>query len=335
MANYRVTVSIRDEGTRLDRWLTLQWPEHSRAFWQRQILHGAVLVNGRQEKAGYAVKAGQVITVQMNVEQPQGQEPRWGEPSPAWPAWVLYHDDEIIVCNKPRGMVVHPAAGHWHDSLVHHLLPWLGGTPDPDELRPGIVHRLDRDTSGLLVVARREEAKVFLSGAIQAREVTRRYVALVRGHLEPAHGVIEAPIGRDPRHRLKMAVVYNGRPARTHYETLAIWPGVSLLGCALETGRTHQIRVHLAAMGHPVLGDPLYGGRAPLFTHGQMLHAGFLSFNHPRDGRRCRFVAPVPDDWVSLHALGTAQVTHPWVYGAEADVKTDHWLSDLGVLLKP
>ncbi|MCY0880145.1 MAG: RluA family pseudouridine synthase [Firmicutes bacterium] len=329
MEKFRVVVTAEEEGQRLDRWLTSRWPDHSRAFWQRQILDGQVLVNGRREKAGYLIKAGQEITVQCQA-RPQAQGVPDEDATRPWPKWVVFHDDAIIVVNKPRGLVVHPAAGHWDDSLVHQLRPWLSPS-DAEDMRPGIVHRLDRDTSGLLVVARQETAKMRLSRAIQDRLVTRRYVAVVRGHLDPLRGTIDAPVGRDPRQRIKMAVVQNGRPARTHYETLAIWPGASLIGCTLETGRTHQIRVHLNAMGHPVLGDALYGGRHPAFTHGQMLHAGFLSFVHPETGSRCRFVAAAPEDWQSLKTLGTATIIAPWVYGEEAQVRTDQWLSFLGV----
>lgn len=305
------------------------WPDHSRSFWQRQIDAGQVLVNGKAGKAGHLVKGGQMVTVRWEATEPPQLDLANG-PS-HWPDWVVYHDAAVIVVNKPRRLVVHPSAGHWDDSVVQQLGFWLS---DRDGgMRPGVVHRLDRDTSGLMVIARTPKAREILASAIFARDVVRQYVAVVRGMLTPLNGVIDAPIGRDWNHRLKMAVTQDGRPARTHYRTLAHWPGFSLVQCGLETGRTHQIRVHLAWLGHPVLGDVLYGGRHPMFTQGQLLHAGRLVFYHPVRDELMEFVAPVPEDWRALTHLGTASVREPEVYAGTAEPLTHQWLSSLGVFV--
>ncbi len=312
---------------RLDKLVARVWPDHSRSFWHRHIAAGRVRVNGRAEKGGYLVKAGQIVSCAFELEAP----PVLSAPDPdgaVLPEWVVYCDADLLVINKPRSLVVHPSAGHWTDSVVHRLLPWL---PQADgEVRPGVVHRLDRDTSGLMVLARNARARERLSTAIQERTVTRQYVAVVRGTLHPETGTIEAPIGRDPANRLKMAVVQDGREARTHYRMAARWAGASLLVCTLDTGRTHQIRVHVAALGHPVLGDLTYGGRHAAFTSGQLLHAGRLSFSHPITGEALVFESAPPDDWMRLTELGTPRVTSPRLYDETTGPDTAQWLSDRG-----
>lgn len=328
MARHPIKVEEEGAGERLDRFLAQRWADRSRSYWQRQIERGQVRVNGRAEKAGYILKAGQVVEADLeDAEEPTLVAPQ-GEPR-ALPPWVCYMDAAIVVIDKPRHLVVHPSAGHWHDSVVHQLLPWL--PYEAGEWRPGVVHRLDKDTSGLMVLARSRVARERLSAAIQARAVTRQYVAVVRGHFHPPDGLIEAPLGRDPVHRLKMAVVYGGREARTHYRTLARWAGASLVECTLDTGRTHQIRVHAASLGHPVIGDPLYGGRLEGFMEGQLLHAGRLAFHHPITGEPMAFVAPPPEDWRGLSALGRAEVLASWVYQPGVDPGTTQWLSELGI----
>ncbi len=312
---------------RLDKLVARVWTDHSRSFWHRQITAGRVRVNGRAEKGGYLVRAGQIVSCAFEPEAPL----ILSAPDPGaavLPDWVVYCDADLLVINKPRQLVVHPSAGHWTDSVVHRLLPWL---PQADgEVRPGVVHRLDRDTSGLMVLARNARARERLSRAIQERTVTRQYVAVVRGTLRPEMGTIDAPIGRDPANRLKMAVVQDGREARTHYRTAARWDGASLLVCTLDTGRTHQIRVHAAALGHPVLGDTSYGGRHAAFAAGQMLHAGRLSFFHPASGEAMVFESAPPEDWKQLTELGTPEVASPWLYDSTAGPDTAHWLSERG-----
>lgn len=230
---------------------------------------------------------------------------------------VVHVDDEIIVIDKPPGLVVHPGPGHRGSTLVHGLLARFPDLDPSDGVvvgepsRPGLVHRLDRGTSGLLVVARTPHAYESLVGQLQTHSVQRIYTALVRGHPEHPHGVIDAPIGRSRRDPLRMAVVADGRPSRTHFDVEHLFlndrrerpTAVALLTCGLETGRTHQIRVHLASIGHPVVGDPLYGGpdRRPHMTR-PFLHARRLSFLHPGTGERVTYDAPVPDDLTAVLA---------------------------------
>lgn len=323
-------VSSDWQGQRLDRFVADMWPERSRSFWQRAIARGQVRLDGKPARAGVALKAGQRVEVENSEDSTLRALPESQEFSTRdWPSWVVYHDPEVLVVNKPRGLVVHPSRGHWDDSVVLRLLPWL--PTEEGEFRPGVVHRLDRDTTGLMILARTAQAKALLSQAIQEREVIRDYVAFVRGHIKPPWGAIDAPLGRNPNNRLKMAVVFGGRPARTHYRTVATWPSASLVQFRLETGRTHQIRVHCASMGHPVLGDTLYGGRHPLLKLGQMLHAGHLRFVHPTNHRLMEFVEGPPEDWVDLSVLGEPEIIEPTLYPDKTEPTTRTWLNQLGV----
>lgn len=287
-------------GERVDRAVALLtgW---SRADVQTLVAGGQVLVDGQRPLKSHRLNAGAVVEL---LAEPESETPLVAEPVPVD---VRYADDDIIVVNKAAGVVVHPGAGHPHGTLVHGLLarfPELARVGDPR--RPGIVHRLDRDTSGLLVVARTPAAYDRLVDALAHHDVERRYVALVRGIPDAPRAVIDAPIGRSPRRRTQMAVRAEGRDARTSYEVIGYGPDVALVACRLETGRTHQIRVHLAAIGHPVVGDAVYGGGAPAAPATRpFLHAHALTLDHPATGERCSFEAELPEDLTAaLEALG-------------------------------
>ncbi len=308
---------VAPEGARrLDRFLAAALADHgvSRTLVQRAIQTGAVLVNGQPATAAQSVDAGAVVTIAA-LPQVEGAVLR----PEAIPLDVVYEDDELVVINKPRGLVVHPATGNPSGTLVNGLLHRYGQLEDPGlassdaDLRPGIVHRLDKDTTGLMVVARTARAGMGLRRQIAAREVKRTYLAVVRGH-PAARFTVDAAIGRTPNH-LSMTVTPKGRTARTHAALRTAFPGqppYSLLECNLETGRTHQIRVHLAFAGFPVACDPLYGSQAMdraagLDVPGQLLHAFALAFRHPVDGRDLSFEQPVPDDFAAVVSFLSAR----------------------------
>lgn len=296
-------------GERLDKWLAGQLPERSRSEIQRWIEAGLVTRAGRLLKASYRVASDDEIVVEV-----PGPEDYEVEPEPL-PLDVLYEDDDLLVINKAAGMVVHPAAGNWHGTLVNAVLfhrPGLEGVGGVSG-RPGIVHRLDRDTSGLILVAKNDRALRELQAQFRARTVHKSYLALVYGQLTPPQGEINAPIGRDVRDRKRMAVVSlsrtegvqgGGRPAVTRYETLNVFKSSAtaerlvLVACHPLTGRTHQIRVHLAHVKHPIVGDEVYGSRRKsLFPcPRQFLHAQRIVFRLPRTGHEVAFTAPLPDD---------------------------------------
>lgn len=260
------------------------------------IAEGRVLVNGRRERASYKARDGEQITVQIPEQRGRAVE---GEDIPLD---VVFEDDDVLVVNKAAGMVVHPAPGNWSGTLVN-ALKGRGGqlSEGAEEGREGIVHRLDKETSGLLLVAKTDRAHRQLGAALQARQITRRYAALSWGHLSEDRVTIEKPIARDPRDRKRMAVVSTGRPARTDLTRLARFDSADLLRAHLFTGRTHQIRVHLASIGHPVVGDDTYGGgggrklvNLPPRRH--FLHAAWLVFRHPVSGETVDLRAPLPED---------------------------------------
>lgn len=281
-------------GERLDRYVSDHLPDLSRAAVQRLIEEGNIRVDGRDRKASYRVQAGEAITVRIPPPEPVAVR------AEAIPLDIVYEDDNVVVVNKPAGMVVHPAAGHSAGTLVNAMLAHtslnVGG-----EARPGIVHRLDSETSGLIIVAKNDAAMRNLQAQFKARRVHKTYLALVEGQITPPRGKIEAPIGRDPKHRQRMAVVtgahIKSREAVTNYRTIANLGDYTLVEAEPQTGRTHQIRVHFAFMGFPVVGDSLYGTRKKnrLGLERQFLHAWKLALTLP-DGRAVSFTAPLPVD---------------------------------------
>ena len=289
-------VGPEQAGRRLDVFLAAQLAGFSRSRVQHLLAGGCVAVNGAAARASLRLRPGDLVRVDMPPPVAPGAEPE------DLPLEIVYQDDHLLVVNKPRGMVVHPAAGHRSGTLVNALLyqvrdlSGIGGV-----LRPGIVHRLDRDTSGLLVVAKNDDAHRCLAAQLKDRRMTREYLALVRGRLE-GEGTVEAPVGRHPVDRKRMAVVPGGKPALTRFTALAHYPGHTLLSLKLATGRTHQIRVHMAHIGHPVAGDPVYGGKCGLPLAGQFLHAARLAFDHPVTGERMAFEAPLPKELASVLA---------------------------------
>ena len=289
-ALHNLTVST-DVGKRLDAWLSQELAELSRTYIQKLIEEGRVRVNDRVVPANYKVKYDDVLTVL--VPPPAVLEVKAEE----IPLEVIYEDQDVLVINKAQGMVVHPAHGNYEGTLVNALLAHcsdlsgIGGVS-----RPGIVHRIDKDTSGLLMVAKNDLAHHGLTEQIKEHSVIRRYLALVHGQIQEPAGRIETPIGRHPHDRKKMAVVVRGgKMAITHYRVLERFRDYTLIEARLETGRTHQIRVHLAYLGHPVAGDPVYGFRRPhLGLTSQALHAEVLGFKHPRTGEELLFSVPAP-----------------------------------------
>lgn len=288
----RFTVSPEEEGIRVDAFLAQVEPIPSRAFAQKLLKNGKVKVASLPVKPSYRLQAGDVIEVDWEEPQPLAVE------AEDLPLTVLYEDGDLIVVNKPRGMVVHPAAGNPSGTLVNALLKHcqdlsgIGGV-----LRPGIVHRLDKDTTGALVVAKNDFTHLGLATQLKAGQMIRIYLALVHGTLATPEGEINAPIGRHPVYRKKMAVVPGGKPAHTSYRVLAVFGPYTLVWVRLHTGRTHQIRVHFQYIGHPVAGDPVYGrGKEPFMLDGQALHAAGLGFTHPRTGQEMRVAAPLPAD---------------------------------------
>lgn len=298
---HALIVPPEEAGTRLDVFLAgAPGLGLSRSQAQRLIAEERVRVNGRAAKASLKLPGGAEVTVAVPPPEPLALEAQ------PLPLSIVHEDEHLVVIDKPAGVVVHPAPGHREGTLVNALLAHCG--PEligiGGVLRPGIVHRLDKDTSGLLVVAKSETAHQGLSAAIKARAVRREYLCLALGTLAHEACTVDAPIGRHPVQRKKMAVVERGgRPARTHLEVLERFPSYTYLKACLETGRTHQIRVHLAFIGHPVVGDPVYGRRqGNLGLKRQFLHAAYLSFVHPVTGEKLEFRSPLPPDLAAVLA---------------------------------
>lgn len=284
-------IVVTDAGKRLDKLISEQLPELTRSAVQHLMQDGCVTISGKPVKKNTKAAAGDVITVELPEPKEVAIEPE------NIPLDIVYEDADIIVVNKPKGMVVHPAPGNWNGTLVNALMYHCGNSLSGinGEIRPGIVHRIDKDTSGLLVVAKNDRAHQSLAEQIKVHSAGRRYYAVVYGTPKEQKGTVNAPIARHPVDRKKMAVVAGGREAITHYEVLEHYSGYSYLTFLLETGRTHQIRVHMAHIGHPILGDPLYGPSKDKWKlQGQCLHAGELSLTHPVTGERMTFQAPLP-----------------------------------------
>ena len=281
-------------GERADAFLARVVPDLTRSAAQRLLEAGAVRLAGRPVRKNYRTAPGDVLEVDIPAPQPVDLVPQ------DIPLDIVYEDGDVIVVNKPVGMVVHPAPGHSDGTLVNALLYHCGNTLSGinGTLRPGIVHRIDRDTSGLIIAAKNDAAHLALAAQLADHTLARTYECLSVGSFRQDSGTVDAPIGRSRSDRKKMAVVAGGRPAITHWEVLARYPGVTHLRCRLETGRTHQIRVHLAYIGHPILGDTVYGNRKPVpGLTGQCLHATGLRFLHPRTGRPVELTCPRPEEF--------------------------------------
>ncbi|WP_283588281.1 RluA family pseudouridine synthase [Limosilactobacillus viscerum] len=284
-----LTLTIDDALTgRIDKVLGHHFSQFSRSHLQKWIEDGNVKVNGQVVKPKYKLAVGDKVVITPEAPQKIDLAPE------NIPLDIVYEDDDVVVVNKPQGMVVHPAPGHPNHTLVNALLYHCPLSTINGEFRPGIVHRIDKDTSGLLMVAKNDMAHRSLAAQLKAKTNKREYVALVHGVIKQDTGTIDAPIGRSRKDRKKQAIVADGRHAVTHFKVLKRFRHYTLVSCRLETGRTHQIRVHMKSIGHPLAGDPLYGPRKTLPGNGQYLHARELGFKHPRTGKELLFTAPLP-----------------------------------------
>jgi len=286
----QINVKIKQEKGRIDKVLSDLLKEHSRSQIQQWLKDEHITVNGEVTRSNYKVKEQDEISI--NVPEPE----ELNVLAEDIPIEIVYEDDDVLVVNKPQGMVVHPSAGHQHGTLVNALLYHIKDLSSINGIiRPGIVHRIDKDTSGLLMVAKNDQAHVALAEQLKDKTSLRKYIALVHGEIAHDKGEINAPIGRSKNDRKMQAVIEGGKPAVTHFEVLERFEGYTLVQLQLETGRTHQIRVHMKYIGYPVAGDPLYGPRKTLKGNGQFLHAEMLGFKHPTTGQMMVFEAPLPD----------------------------------------
>mgnify|MGYP004506680623 FL=1 len=292
-----LTATTESAGVRLDAFLAARLPDLTRSAAARLIEGGLVTVDGKPAGKSARLTGGETVSVTL----PQAEEPE-ARPQDI-PLEVVYEDADVIVVNKPVGMVVHPAPGHPDGTLVNALLHHCAGSLSGigGQLRPGIVHRIDRDTSGLIIAAKNDAAHACLAAQLADHTLARTYECLAVGNFKEDSGTVDAPIGRHRTDRKKMAVVPDGRRAVTHWEVIARYQGVTHLRCRLETGRTHQIRVHLAYIGHPILGDTVYGAKKPVpGLTGQCLHATGLQFLHPSTGEKITLTCPLPEEFTKM-----------------------------------
>ncbi|MBO0412185.1 RluA family pseudouridine synthase [Enterococcus hulanensis] len=285
----QIEIIIKDETGRIDKALNDRLADYSRSQIQQWIKEQCVSIDGKAVKANYKVSAGDKILIEIPAPEELDLVPENLDLE------IVYEDEDVVVINKPQGMVVHPSAGHPNGTLVNGLLYQIKNLSTiNDVVRPGIVHRIDKDTSGLLMVAKNDRAHESLAKQLKDKTSLRKYVALVHGEIPHEKGRIEAPIGRSKVNRKMQAVIEGGKPAVTHFEVLQRFEGYTLIELQLETGRTHQIRVHMQYIGYPVAGDPLYGPKKTLKGNGQFLHAKLLGFEHPTTGEMMVFEAPLP-----------------------------------------
>ena len=289
----KIIVQINDENIRLDNYLSLK-SNISRSKIQSMIKNGNVLVNNKVEKSSYKVKENDEIEYEYIEEENHLEKEKMDLD-------IVYEDDDIIVINKPNGLVVHPAPGNYKHTLANALSYYSSSLSDINgEFRPGIVHRIDAYTTGLLVVAKNNKAHEILASSLASKKIKRTYIALVWGIIKEDTGTIDAPIGRDKKDRKKMAVTEDGKQAITHFKVLSRFKRTTLIEISLETGRTHQIRVHMNYINHPVVNDPVYGDYPKLDESGQMLHAKALDLVHPKTGEMMHFECDVPDEFKNL-----------------------------------
>lgn len=298
MEKHCFTADIEHEDQRIDRYLTEMLPEQSRSFFQKLIRDGFVIVNHIIVKVNYRLKTGDVIEIDIPDAVPTEIVPE------NIPLDILYEDDDLLIVNKPKGMVVHPAVGHSTGTLVNAIMYHCQGNLSGinGEIRPGIVHRIDKDTTGSLIICKNDEAHRNIAEQIKEHSVTRRYVGVVAGTFSEESGTVEGAIGRHPNDRKRMTInEKNGKPAVTHYRVFQTLKGASFMEFELETGRTHQIRVHMASISHPLLGDTVYGNsKNPYKLQGQALHARTIGFIHPTTGEYIEVSAPIPEYMTEL-----------------------------------
>lgn len=298
MEKHCFTADIEHEDQRIDRYLTEMLPEQSRSFFQKLIRDGFVMVNHIIVKVNYRLKTGDVIEIDIPDAVPTEIVPE------NIPLDILYEDDDLLIVNKPKGMVVHPAVGHSTGTMVNAIMYHCQGNLSGinGEIRPGIVHRIDKDTTGSLIICKNDEAHRNIAEQIKEHSVTRRYVGVVAGTFSEESGTVEGAIGRHPNDRKRMTInEKNGKPAVTHYRVLKTLKGASFMEFELETGRTHQIRVHMASISHPLLGDTVYGNsKNPYKLQGQALHARTIGFIHPTTGEYIEVSAPIPEYMTEL-----------------------------------
>lgn len=295
MEDFTYTISEAQKGERIDKALAMLEADWSRSQIQIWLKDGGVLVNGETVKTNYKVRPDDVIHVTVPDAEPLDIE------AEDLNLEIVYEDADVLVVNKPRGMVVHPAPGHTSGTLVNGLMHQVKDLSGINGImRPGIVHRIDKDTSGLLMVAKNDKAHVSLVDQLVKKTVTRKYIALVHGHIPHDKGTIDAPIGRDARDRQSMTVVDSGKHAVTHFRVLERFGNFTLIECRLETGRTHQIRVHMKYIGYPLAGDPKYGPKKTIEFDGQALHAAVIGFIHPRTEEYMEYEAPLPQVFTDL-----------------------------------